>query len=82
MIPEREAICRKCKMLPSIHHLDYPCCNQPIGPISVEEWKLSGLKPRDRVTREGFLKMMEISMMDYCRNKMLNSADFISWFWG
>lgn len=82
MIPEREAICRKCRMLPSIHHLDYPCCLQPIMPMNAEEWKLSGLDPKDPITREGYLKMMDIGMMEYCKNRMLNSADFLSWLNG
>ena len=78
MIPERDAICRNCRMLPSIHHLDYPCCEQPIAPISEEEWRLSGLKPGEPMTADGLRKMMDIAMIDYCRNRMLNSTDFMS----
>ena len=39
MIPKRETICQKCKMQSSIHHLDYPLCNQPVYPMTREEYE-------------------------------------------
>ena len=71
----REEICRKCKMLPSIKHLDYPSCIQPVGPINDEERKMVG----PDITAESFRKMMEISIQPYCLRKML-TAHPIEWW--
>jgi hypothetical protein len=76
MTEEREAICRKCKMLPSIHHLDFPYCYQPMGPINEDEYEYLGAAKDDLITLEGLWKMLEISTKDYCRRLMKNSPDF------
>lgn len=67
----REEICRRCRMLPSIHHLDYPCCEQPMWPIDDNEWQLLGCKPSDPITIVSTRRMMEISIRPYCLEKML-----------
>ena len=79
MIPEREAICRKCKMLPSIHNLDYPCCEQPTFPMTKEEYEAIGAGPNDIPNVETVRKLMEISVKPYCLWKML-SAHPIEWW--
>ena len=71
----REEICQKCRMIPSIKHLDYPSCCQPVGPINDEERKVVG----PEITTESFRKMMEISIQPYCLRKML-TAHPIEWW--
>ena len=70
MTPVREEICRKCRMLPSIHHLDYPCCEQPPSPITEEEYQQLGVKPGDMITREKMMQISEIAIRPYCLDKM------------
>ena len=80
MTPEREEICRKCRMLPSIHHLEYPCCYQPWHPLDEYEWKQLGAAPEDLITVETVRRMMEISLQPYCMERML-SAHPIEWWY-
>jgi hypothetical protein len=82
MIKEREEICEKCRMLPSIHHLEYPCCYQPCFPLNEYEYELIGAKPKDKPTIEIFRKMMEISTQLYCREKMLLAHPIEWWYEG
>ena len=79
MIPKMETICQKCKMQSSIHHLDYPLCNQPVYPMTREEYDAIGANPNDIPTVETVMKLMEISIKPYCRRKMLN-AHPIEWW--
>jgi hypothetical protein len=80
MNKEREEICRKCKMLPSIHHLEYPCCGQPMYPLDEHEWELLGADPEDEITVESLRKMMEISLQPYCMEKMLQAHPIEWWY--
>ena len=70
MNKQREEICNKCRMLPSIHHLDYPCCDQPLAPITEEEYQQLGVNPGDLIKREKMLQMIEIAIKPYCLAKM------------
>ena len=79
MSPEREEVCKKCSMKPSIHHLEYPSCNQEMYPINEEEWKALGAGPKDEITVESLRRMMEISIRPYCLEKML-TAHPIEWW--
>ena len=76
MNKQREEICNRCRMLPSIHHLDYPCCDQPIAPIAEEEYQQLRVKPDDMITREGILQMAEIAIRPYCLEKMKAGGAF------
>ena len=80
MNKQREDICRKCRMLPSIHHLEYPCCGQPFRPLDDDEWQQLGVSPQDRITVESVRKMMEISLQPYCMERML-AAHPIEWWY-
>ena len=80
MNKEREEICNKCRMLPSIHHLEYPECNQPRYPLDEDEWRQLGEKPEDEITPEGLMKMMKISVRPYCLEKMLAAHPIEWWF--
>jgi len=79
MSPEREEVCKKCSMKPSIHHLEYPSCNQEMYPINEEEWKALGAGLNDEITVESLRRMMEISIRPYCLEKML-TAHPIEWW--
>lgn len=70
MTKERMETCSRCKMLPSIHHLDYPACEQQMAPINDEEWQLLGVHPEDPVTKDTLMKMAQISIMPYCLERM------------
>ncbi|MBO7710131.1 MAG: hypothetical protein J6S83_06660 [Lachnospiraceae bacterium] len=82
MNKEREEICNKCRMLPSINHLEYPSCIQPQYPLNEDEWKQLGVKPEDIITIDSFKKFMEISVRPYCREKMLSAHPIEWWFKG
>ena len=66
----RDEICRNCKMLPSIHHLEYPCCDQPAGPISEEEYRKLGLTPETHITYEDAVRVAEMTIQPYCLERM------------
>ena len=80
MNAQREEICRKCRMLPSIHHLEYPCCDQPVYPLNADEWEQLGASPQDEITLETTRKMMEISIRPYCLEKMLRAHPIEFWY--
>ena len=75
----REKICKECRMLPSIHHLEYPDCRQPRWPLDGDEWQRLGCKPTDPITVESVKRMMEISIRPYCLAKML-TAHPVEWW--
>ena len=73
---KREEICRRCRMLPSIKHLEYPACSQQIGPVNEEERRLFDYNQKDRVTREEVIRRARITMLPYCFEKMLAGGFF------
>ena len=72
----QEEICRSCRMLPSIHHLEYPSCKQPIGPINEEERRKLGTNTGNRVTGEWIMKAAEIAIQPYCLKRMIAGGYF------
>ena len=80
MIKEREEICEKCRMIPSIHDLGFPSCQQPHCALNQYEYDLLGVKPEDEITLEGVRKLMEISIRPYCLEKMLQAHPVEWWY--
>lgn len=72
----RDDICRKCRMLPSFDHPEYPCCEQPVGPISEEEYTLIGARPEDRPTMETVMNLAERTIRPYCLERMMVGGAF------
>jgi hypothetical protein len=70
----REEICRKCKMLPSFHHPDYPCCHQLMA-LTDDEWAQIGASKTDKVTKDVLLRMMQITIIPYCYEKMITGGE-------
>jgi hypothetical protein len=79
MSQEREKICSTCKHLPSIHHLEYPSCEQPCFPITDQEWKDLGVTRDDVPTVESVRKLMEMSIQPYCLRLMLKEHPVEWW---
>lgn len=73
MIKEREEVCARCKLLPSIHHPDYPVCEQIMAPLNDEERRQLG---DDRITYDKILRLAEISMQPYCMKRMMIGGFF------